>query len=72
MSRISLTFSPLCVHIPTMRLTVLVDNTTLTDRYLRGEPGLSIFLRDGEHQILFDCGFSDVLCANAAQLAGGR
>ncbi|WP_300159652.1 MBL fold metallo-hydrolase [Solidesulfovibrio sp.] len=51
-----------------MRLTVLVDNNTLTDRYLLGEPGLSFLLRDGGRRVLFDCGYSDVLCANAARM----
>ncbi|MEA5090401.1 MBL fold metallo-hydrolase [Solidesulfovibrio sp.] len=51
-----------------MRLTVLVDNNTLTDRYLLGEAGLSFLLRDGGSRVLFDCGFSDVVCANAARM----
>lgn len=51
-----------------MELTVLVDNTTLIDRYLLGEPGLSFWLRDGDRHILFDCGYSDVLLHNAARL----
>lgn len=48
-----------------MQLIVLVDNTTLIDRYYRGEPGLSFILRDGDTRILFDCGYSDLLLANA-------
>lgn len=51
-----------------MKLTVLVDNNTLTDRYLLGEPGLSLLLDDGGQRVLFDCGYSDVLCVNAARL----
>lgn len=51
-----------------MELTVLVDNNTLTDRYLLGEPGLSLFVREGGRRLLFDCGYSDVLCVNAARL----
>lgn len=51
-----------------MELTVLVDNNTLTDRYLLGEPGLSLHLRDGDRDVLFDCGYSDVLCTNAGRL----
>lgn len=51
-----------------MELTVLVDNTTLTDRYLLGEPGLALWLRDGQRHVLFDCGYSDVLLRNAARL----
>lgn len=52
-----------------MKLTVLVDNNTLTDRYLLGEPGLSLFLEEGGHRVLFDCGYSDVVCSNAGRLS---
>jgi len=48
-----------------MELIVLVDNTTLIDRYYRAEPGLSFILRDGDTRILFDCGYSDLFIANA-------
>lgn len=51
-----------------MELTVLVDNNTLIDCYLLAEPGLSLYLRDGDKQVLFDCGYSDVLRRNAASL----
>ena len=51
-----------------MELTILVDNTTLVDRYLLGEPGLSILVRDAGRTLLFDCGYSDVVCRNAASL----
>ncbi len=51
-----------------MELTVLVDNNTLIDRYLLGEPGLSFYLRDGASRVLFDCGYSDVVRTNAARL----
>jgi 7,8-dihydropterin-6-yl-methyl-4-(beta-D-ribofuranosyl)aminobenzene 5'-phosphate synthase len=51
-----------------MELTVLVDNNTLLDCYLLAEPGLSLHLRDGDSQVLFDCGYSDVLRRNAASL----
>lgn len=51
-----------------MKLTVVVDNNTLIDRYLLGEPGFSLLLHDGGRQVLFDCGYSDVLCQNAARL----
>ena len=51
-----------------MELTVLVDNNTLIDCYLLAEPGLSLHLRDGDTQVLFDCGYSDVLRRNAATL----
>lgn len=51
-----------------MRITVLVDNTTLTGRYLLGEPGLSILVEHGGQRILLDVGYSDVFLRNAAKL----
>jgi len=46
-------------------ITILVDNHTFTDRYLTGEPGLSIFVEADGKRILFDLGFSDVFLRNA-------
>jgi metal-dependent hydrolase (beta-lactamase superfamily II) len=54
-----------------MKLTVLVDNNTLIDRYFCGEPGVSYFIQDGEDTILFDVGYSDVFIRNARKMAGG-
>ncbi|MFA5331207.1 MAG: MBL fold metallo-hydrolase [Methanoregula sp.] len=51
--------------IPSLALTILVDNTTLTDRYFVSEPGLSIFLETEGRRILFDTGYSDVFFRNA-------
>lgn len=51
-----------------MQLTVLVDNATLIDRYLLGEPALSILVEDGELRVLFDLGFSDAFLVNADRL----
>ena len=51
-----------------MRLTVLVDNATLTDRYFLAEPGLSIYLEDGGTRVLFDAGYSGILIANAQKM----
>ncbi len=48
-----------------MKLTVLVDNTALTDRYFLAEPGLSIYIEDGKNRILFDTGYSGILIENA-------
>jgi 7,8-dihydropterin-6-yl-methyl-4-(beta-D-ribofuranosyl)aminobenzene 5'-phosphate synthase len=48
-----------------LSLTVLVDNNTLTDRYFRGEPGLSFLLETAEKKILFDTGYSGVFLDNA-------
>jgi 7,8-dihydropterin-6-yl-methyl-4-(beta-D-ribofuranosyl)aminobenzene 5'-phosphate synthase len=52
-----------------MKLTILVDNNTLIDKYLKGEPGLSIFIEDDEKKILFDVGYSDLFIKNAQQLS---
>jgi len=54
--------------IPRLSLTVLVDNTTLTDRYFTGEPGLSFLLETKEKKILFDTGYSDAFLANATKM----
>ncbi|MEN6443798.1 MAG: MBL fold metallo-hydrolase [Methanoregula sp.] len=53
---------------PQLSLTVLVDNTTLTDRYFLGEPGLSILLETGGKKILFDTGYSDAFLLNAGKM----
>jgi len=51
-----------------MDLTLLVDNTTFTDRYLTAEPGLSILVEDEDVTVLFDLGYSDLFLKNAAKL----
>ncbi|WP_286681089.1 MBL fold metallo-hydrolase [Methanoculleus sp. DTU007] len=51
-----------------MRLSVLVDNVALTDRYFLAEPGLSIYLEDGETRLLFDAGYSGILVPNARKM----
>ncbi|OGS36305.1 MAG: MBL fold metallo-hydrolase [Elusimicrobia bacterium RIFOXYB2_FULL_49_7] len=51
-----------------MKLTVLIDNHTLIDRYFRGEPGLAFHLQEENHAILFDTGYSDALIQNAWKL----
>jgi len=48
-----------------MKLTVLVDNATLTDRYYLAEPGLSLHIEDAGLRLLFDAGYSDVFLTNA-------
>jgi 7,8-dihydropterin-6-yl-methyl-4-(beta-D-ribofuranosyl)aminobenzene 5'-phosphate synthase len=53
---------------PQISITVLVDNSTLIDRYLLAEPGLSVYLETGELKILFDCGYSDLFISNAHRL----
>jgi len=51
-----------------MKLTILVDNNTITDRYFVGEPGLSILIEDGQKRILFDTGYSDAFLLNAKRM----
>ena len=51
-----------------MKITVLVDNNTLIDRYLFAEPGLSLLLEDEETKVLFDTGFSGIFLTNALKL----
>ncbi|MEW6369082.1 MAG: MBL fold metallo-hydrolase [Acidobacteriota bacterium] len=52
-----------------MKLTVLVDNHTLIDRYLVGEPGVSYCVEAEGRRVLFDAGYSDVLLLNARKLS---
>ncbi|WP_346353870.1 MBL fold metallo-hydrolase [Azotosporobacter soli] len=51
-----------------MKVTVLVDNNTLIDRYYLGEPGVAYFIEEGENRILFDTGYSDVFLKNALKM----
>lgn len=51
-----------------MKLTVLVDNNTLINRYFYGEPGVSYFIESEGKKILFDVGYSDVFVLNAQKL----
>ncbi|KQC13319.1 MAG: MBL fold metallo-hydrolase [Methanosaeta sp. SDB] len=51
-----------------MKLKVLVDNSTLIDRYFRGEPGVSYFIEDGSKKILFDVGYSGLFIENAFKM----
>jgi 7,8-dihydropterin-6-yl-methyl-4-(beta-D-ribofuranosyl)aminobenzene 5'-phosphate synthase len=51
-----------------LSLTVLVDNTTLTDNYFAGEPGLSFILKTKAKKILFDTGYSGAFLANAEKI----
>jgi len=46
----------------------LVDNNTLIDRYFLGEPGVSYFIQEEEHKILFDVGYSDIFIKNAQKM----
>ncbi len=51
-----------------MRLTVLMDNTALIDRYLTAEPGLSLLVEDGDTRVLFDAGYSGAFLDNARRM----
>ncbi len=51
-----------------MKLTVLVDNNTLIDRYFLAEPGISLYIEQGGKRILLDAGYSDVFIKNAQKM----
>jgi 7,8-dihydropterin-6-yl-methyl-4-(beta-D-ribofuranosyl)aminobenzene 5'-phosphate synthase len=51
-----------------MKLTVLVDNNTVVDRYFHGEPGVSYFIECDDGKYLFDTGYSDIFLRNATKL----
>jgi len=51
-----------------MKLTVLVDNNTLIDKYFLGEPAVSYYIEDEDEKILFDTGYSDVFINNADKM----
>ena len=51
-----------------MELTVLVDNNTLIDNYLQGEPALSFLIKDDNAKVLFDTAYSDLFLKNAKLL----
>jgi 7,8-dihydropterin-6-yl-methyl-4-(beta-D-ribofuranosyl)aminobenzene 5'-phosphate synthase len=57
-----------CVVTPQLSLTVLVENTTLTDRYFSGEPGLSFLIETAGKKILFDTGYSGLFLTNAEKM----
>ena len=54
-----------------MKLTVLTDNNTCIDHYLKGEPGLSFLIETEGRKILFDTGYSDVFIENAQKMGIG-
>ena len=51
-----------------MKLTVLMDNNTYIDQYYLGEPALSIYIEDGEENVLFDTGYSEAFISNAEKM----
>jgi 7,8-dihydropterin-6-yl-methyl-4-(beta-D-ribofuranosyl)aminobenzene 5'-phosphate synthase len=48
-----------------MRITLLVDNTSITDTIYLAEPAFAAWVEDGDTRILFDCGYSDIILRNA-------
>jgi 7,8-dihydropterin-6-yl-methyl-4-(beta-D-ribofuranosyl)aminobenzene 5'-phosphate synthase len=53
---------------PRLSLTVLVDNTTLTDQNVSGEAGLSFLIETAGKKCLFDTGLSERFIANAEKM----
>ncbi len=51
-----------------MKLSVLVDNNTIIDRYFLGEPALSFFIEADGVRVLFDTGYSDAYMQNAHKM----
>lgn len=51
-----------------MKLTVLVDNNTIIDRYFQGEPAVSYFIECEGKKYLFDTGYSEVFLKNANKM----
>lgn len=51
-----------------MKLTVLIDNNTLTGSQYYGEPGLSYYIEDNDTKILFDTGYSDIFLHNSLKM----
>lgn len=51
-----------------MKLTVLVDNNTIIDRYFYAEPGVAYFIESGDRRYLFDTGYSDIFLRNAIKM----
>jgi 7,8-dihydropterin-6-yl-methyl-4-(beta-D-ribofuranosyl)aminobenzene 5'-phosphate synthase len=51
-----------------VKLTVLVDNNTLIDRYFLAEPGVSYYIEIDDMKVLFDTGYSDVFIKNASKM----
>lgn len=50
-----------------MKITVLNENTSKSDRF-ESEHGLSLYIETKKHNILFDCGQSDIFKRNATRL----
>jgi len=51
-----------------MKLSVLVDNNSIIDRYFLAEPGLSFLIQDEDKTVLFDTGYSGIFLDNAQKM----
>lgn len=51
-----------------MKLTVLVDNNSIIDRYYLAEPALCFLIEEQDRKILFDLGYSEVFIKNANKM----
>lgn len=51
-----------------MKITVLVDNTALFDRYFIAEHGFSAYIESEGCRVLFDTGYSDAVIKNAQKM----
>lgn len=51
-----------------MKLTVLVDNNTMIDRYFYAEPGVAYFIECDNRRYLFDTGYSSLFLLNAGKM----
>jgi len=51
-----------------LKLTVLVDNNSIIDRYFLAEPGLCFLLETEYKKVLFDLGYSDIFIKNAQKM----
>ncbi len=51
-----------------MKVTVLVDNNTIINRYFLGEPGVAYLIESDDNTYLFDTGYSDIFLKNATKM----
>jgi len=51
-----------------IKLTILIDNNTIIDRYFLAEPGLSFYIEEDDKKILFDVGYSNAFLINAQKM----
>jgi len=51
-----------------MKLSILMDNNSIIDRYFLAEPAVSYFIETGNIKVLFDVGYSDAFLTNAHKM----